>query len=98
LTNFVIVVTLQKTVGATWTGMYNNFPGGSVSESHVDNGAQVIYTWQSISGQTIGPNGGPYTAVAQFNLIGTAQPTSGDTYAATVTANSGQSGTLAGHF
>ena len=93
-----IVVTLQKTVGATWAGMFNNFPGGTMIESHMDNGAQVTYTWQSINGQTIGSVGGPYTATAQFNLIGTAQSTSADTYIITITASNGQSSTLSGHF
>jgi len=96
LTNVIIVITLQKTVGGTWAGMYNNFSGGTMSESHVDNGAQVIYTWTSVNGQTIGPS--TCTAVAQFNLIGTSQPTSGDTYIITIMTIDGQTNTLSGHF
>ena len=98
LTNLTIVVTLQKIVGGTWTGMYNNFPSGTMSESHADNGTQIISTWTIIDGQTIGPNGSPYTAVSQFNLIGTAQPTNGDTYTITITTVDGQTITQSGHF
>ncbi|CAF1555205.1 unnamed protein product [Adineta ricciae] len=98
LSNVIIVVTVQKTVGAKWTGMFNNFPGGSMTESHDDNGAQVTYTWRSTGGLSIGSVGGSYTATAQFDLIGTAQPTTGDTYNVTITTDNGQTSTQLGHF
>lgn len=98
LSNVIIVITVQKTVGAKWAGMFNNFPGGTMSESHVDNGAQVIYTWKIVNGQTIGSSSRSYTVVAQFDLIGTSQPTSGDTYTVTIMAVNGETRTLSGHF
>lgn len=98
LTDLVIVITVQKTVGAKWTGMYNNFPGGTMSESHTDNGEQVIYTWTSINGQNIGSSNNSYTVVAQFDLIGTAQPTSDDTYRIRYTTIDGRTNLLVGHF
>jgi hypothetical protein len=98
LSNVIIVITVQKTVGAKWTGMFNNFPGGTMSESHVDNGVQVIYTWKIVNGQTIGSSSNSYTAVAQFDLIGTAQATSSDTYTVTIMTINGEERTLSGHF
>ncbi|CAF3624397.1 unnamed protein product, partial [Rotaria sp. Silwood2] len=98
LINVTITITLQKIVGARYTGMFNSFPDGSMSESHVDNGAEVIYTWTNVKGQTIGPNRSPYKAVAQFDLIGTSQPTSGDTYTVMITTLTGQTNALSGHF
>ena len=98
LTSLAVVITVQKTVGARWTGMYNNFPGGTVSESHTDNGTVVTYTWRSINGQSIVASNNPYTAVAQFDLIGTAQPTSVDTYRVSYMASDGRTGILVGRF
>lgn len=98
LSNVIIVITVQKTVGAKWAGMFNNFPGGTMSESHVDNGAQVIYTWKIVNGQTIVSSSRSYTAVAQFDLIGTSQPTSSDTYTITIMTINGETRTLSGHF
>ena len=98
LIDLVITINVKKTVGARWAGMYSNFPGGTMTESHTDDGTKVIYTWTIINGQNIGPNNNPYTAVAQFDLIGTAQPTSNDTYSIRYTTNDGRTNLLVGKF
>ena len=98
LTNITIVITVQKTVGATYNGMFDSFWGGTVSESYVDNGSQIIYTWAIVSGQTISSSGSPYTNEAQFNVNGTSQPPSGDTYVVTATTIGGQTSTTSGNF
>jgi hypothetical protein len=69
-----------------------------MNQSYVDNGTQIIYTWSIVNGQTIAPSSSPYTAEAQFNLIGTYQPTSDDTYIVTGTTITNQTSTLSGHF
>jgi hypothetical protein len=98
LTNVTIVITVQKTVNATYSGAYNTFQNGTVTQSYVDNGTQIIYTWRIVNGQTIAPSSAPYTVEAQFHLKGTYQPTSGDIYIVTVTTNINQTSTLSGHF
>jgi hypothetical protein len=69
-----------------------------MTQSHVDSGTQIIYTWRIVNGQTIVPSSNGYMVEAGFNLIGTYQPTSGDTYIVTVTTNINQTSTLSGHF
>jgi hypothetical protein len=98
LKNITIQIFLQKTVGATYGGAYTTFWGGILNQSYTINGTQIIYTWTIVNGQTITCSGGPYTAVAEFSLTGTAQITSADTYIVTTTTTAGVTTTLSGHF
>ncbi len=98
MTNITIQIIVEKTVGATYNGIYNTFWGGTINESHTTTGTQIIYTWIIVNGQTINCSGGPYTVQAQFDLIGTAQITSADTYIVTMTTSAGVTTTLSGHF
>jgi hypothetical protein len=98
LINITIIITVQKTVNATYSGAFSTFWGGTVSQAYVDNGTQIIYTWTSISGQIIQCSGSPYTAQAQFTLHGISQTTSADIYTVQATTVSGVTSTTSGHF
>ncbi len=87
---------MQRTVGASGSGLSNNFPG-VLSQSYVNNATQIIYTWVIISGQTVPPSNS-YSVMGQFSLTGTAQPASNDTYMITTGLSSGQTNTLSGNF
>lgn len=78
--------------------MWNSFPSGIFNESHVDNGTQIIYQWIVTNLQIIPLVACPYTMEAQFNLVGTVQPTSTDTYSFTSTTIAGLTSTFSGHF
>jgi hypothetical protein len=69
-----------------------------VTQSYVDNGAQIIYTWVIVSGQIITASGGPYTLQAQLHLFGVSQVTSSDTYQMTATTVGGITSSSSGHF
>lgn len=99
LTNITAHITVHKTVGATYNnGTYNTFWAGTVSQSQVDNGTNIVYTWTMVSGQTIDCSYGPYDIEAQFDLPGTPQIISPDTYILTTTTISGVINTFSGNF
>ena len=97
LINITIRITVEKTVGATYNNMDNSFWAGVLNQSHIDNGAQIIYTWTISNSQTVNcPSS--YQIAARFNLFGTAQPNSVDTYVVTTSDTSGLVTTTSGVF
>lgn len=98
LSNVTIQIFVQKTVGATYNGRYNSFSTGVITSSYVDTGTEIIYTWTIVSGQTVNCVSGSYSVAAQFNLVGTAQITSADTYVVTTTTTGGITTTFTGNF
>ncbi|CAF3398026.1 unnamed protein product, partial [Rotaria sp. Silwood2] len=98
LTNLTIQITAQKTVGATYNALSDSFAPGVVSSSHVTNGVQIIYTWTIISGQNIACVISWFDVKAQFNLVGTQQIVSADTYMVTTTTSAGVTSTYSGYF
>ena len=98
LSNLTIIITVQKTVGATYHGAYSTFGSGLMNVAYVDTGTEIIYSWTIVSGNTIPAYNSPYRAVAQFNLYGTIQITSADTYEIRATTTSVVTSTVSGHF
>lgn len=98
LANVTIQIFVQKTVNATYNNGYNSFSTGVITSSYVDTGTQIIYTWTIVSGQTINCVSATYSVAAQFNLFGTAQITSADTYIVTTVTTGGVTTTFTGNF
>ncbi|CAF2044995.1 unnamed protein product [Rotaria magnacalcarata] len=90
VTNISIMTTVQKTVGASFNGIWNTISTASITQSYIDNGAQIIYTWSMINGQTVPISQCPFKMAADFNLLGTAQLTSGDNYLVNIEMMTGQ--------
>ncbi|CAF3820303.1 unnamed protein product [Rotaria magnacalcarata] len=61
ITNLTITITVKKAVNASYSGMWCTISGLSITQSHVDNGAQIIYTWNIMRRQTVPPGNCPYT-------------------------------------
>jgi endoglucanase len=87
-----LTVTVQKTTGITYAGIYTSF-GGTMT--HTDNGTTITYTYTLNSGQTLSPGSG--MVAAQFNGTGAAHSTTGDTWLLTTTSG-GVTSTISGHF
>jgi hypothetical protein len=83
LSNITAVITVQKTVNTTFANQYTFFLEGTVNWTHQETSSQVIYTWLSNMGQIIEVTGKPYYVEAQFQLQGTKQIVSNDTYSFT---------------
>ncbi|CAF3754311.1 unnamed protein product [Rotaria socialis] len=98
ITNISIVTTVQKTVGAYFNAIWNTISTASITQSCIDNGAQMIYTWGMINGQTVPTSQCPFKMAADFNLLGTAQPTSGDNYLVNIEMITGQVYAFSGSF
>ncbi len=93
ITALTATITIQKTAGISFNGMYTTF--GGVTTTHTDNGSTITYTFTLNSGQSLSP--GSYLNAAQFNGNGTAHSTSGDTWSITTTSG-GKTSTQSGHF
>jgi fibronectin type 3 domain-containing protein len=78
ITAFTVSITVQKTSGLTYNGMYNTF--GTITETHVDNGTSITYTYSASGVSTTSVTFG-----AQYNLSGTVHSVTGDTYSVTYT-------------
>ncbi len=99
LSNITIVITVQKTVNATFAKQYNTFPPDTVNQTHEETSSQIFYEWFINNGQTIVTSGFPYYAEAQFQLQGVNQTVSNDTYSVTIQgACNRQFFTQTGHF
>jgi hypothetical protein len=94
ITAMTLTITVQKTTGVAYSGMYTTF--GGMTLSHVDNGTTITYTYTLNSGQTIA-SGSNQLAAAQFGGNGTAHATTGDLWSLTTTSG-GKSNTISGHF
>lgn len=97
LTNITIRITISKTVGATYNNMDNSFWAGVLNQSHSDNGTHIIYRWTINNSQTVScPSS--YVIGARFDLFGTAQPNSVDTYVVTTRDTNGIITAISGTF
>jgi endoglucanase len=94
ITALTITITVQKTTGVSYNGMYTTF--GGATTTHVDNGSTITYTYTLSAGQTISPSSN-LLAAAQFGGTGTAHSTNGDLWSITTTAG-GVTSTQSGHF
>jgi hypothetical protein len=94
LTALSITITIQKTTGLTFNGLYNTV-GSQIQQSHATGASTFTYNFTLTPGQTV--SAGNWTFAAQTNGTGTAHPTSGDTYTVTYTTG-GQTYTQTGHF
>jgi hypothetical protein len=75
------------------------FWSGTVNQSQSTTTLLIIYSWISLSGQTISTGGYPYYVEAQFQLQGVNQTVANDTYLITTqSACNGQLLTYSGHF
>ncbi|CAF1389422.1 unnamed protein product [Adineta ricciae] len=97
-TNLTIEIIVPKTVGATFNGQSNSFSTGQVTQSYVDTGTEIIYTWKIVSGQTISCANPTYNVAAQYNLSGTPQPNNVDSYTITLTTSTGVTTVQSGYF
>ncbi|CAF3328394.1 unnamed protein product [Rotaria socialis] len=87
------------TSGNSWfLSEENTISTASITQSCIDNGAQMIYTWGMINGQTVPTSQCPFKMAADFNLLGTAQPTSGDNYLVNIEMITGQVYAFSGSF
>lgn len=68
-----------------------------MSQSHVDNGSQIIYHWTIVSGQTVYCPGS-YEVGGYFRLLGTNQPNGTDSYSVTTVSSVGTVITSSGTF
>ena len=94
VTAMTITVTVQRTPGVTFNGMYNTAGSFSQGNSGNSNPAAITYTW-TLSGQ-LGQGMGRLF-VAQSNGTGTPHPSSGDRWTVTYTVG-GQNFTQSGTF
>jgi alpha-L-arabinofuranosidase len=95
ITALSITITVQKTTGVSYNGMYTTF--GGVTTTHTDNGSTITYTFTLQAGQTISPNTNSLIAAAQFGGNGTVHATTGDLWSITTTSG-GVTNTASGHF
>jgi hypothetical protein len=99
LSNFTAFIYVQTTVGATFANEYNTFWSGTVNQMYSTTNSQIIYSWLIITGQTISSSAFPVYVEAQFQLQGTNQTVTSDTYTViTQSACNGQLLTYSGYF
>ncbi|HET7809630.1 MAG TPA: glycoside hydrolase family 9 protein [Steroidobacteraceae bacterium] len=95
ITALTITVTVQRTTGISYSGMYNTV-GGQIAQANSSTSSAITYTFTLAAGQTLPAATGRLFAM-QMGGTGTSHPTTGDLYTVTYTAG-GASTTLSGHF
>jgi endoglucanase len=95
ITAMTVTVTVQRTTGISYSGMYNTV-GGQIAQTNSSTSAAITYTFTLAAGQTLSPATGRLFAM-QMSGNGTAHPTSGDTYLVSYNAGSGTQ-TVSGTF
>jgi endoglucanase len=95
LTGVTVTVTVQRTTGVSYSGMYNTV-GGQFAQTNSSTASAITYTFTLAAGQTLSAGTGRLFAM-QMSGNGTAHPTAGDTYTVTYTAG-GTPGTVTGTF
>jgi len=95
ITALRLVVTVQKTAGVTCAGQYTSFWGGMALTGHADTGAQMVYTYTLVGGQTV--PAGSWALGAQFTGTGATHLYGADTFVLTATS-AGVTTTSVGHF
>lgn len=99
LSNITVIITVRKTLGASFTKQYNGFPPNTLIETHSETSSEIFYIWKAKNGQIIDFRFSPYYVNAQFQLAGASQLVKYDTYSviAQVACN-GVIITKTGHF
>jgi endoglucanase len=95
ITAVTVTVTVQRTGGVSYSGMYNTV-GGQFAQTNSSTTAAITYTFTLAAGQTLSAGTGRLFAM-QMSGSGTAHPTAGDTYTVTYTSG-GTPGTVSGTF
>jgi endoglucanase len=95
ITALTITVTVQRTTGVSYSGMYNTV-GGQIAQANSSTSSAITYTFSLASGQTLPAATGRLFAM-QMSGTGTSHATSGDLYSMTYTSG-GTSTTISGHF
>jgi hypothetical protein len=95
LTALSITITIQRTTGIGFNGMFNTV-GGQILQSNTVTAPTITYQFTLASGQSLGP-GTNRTFAAQTNGTGTLHPTGGDTWVVTYTTG-GVTYTQTGNF
>jgi hypothetical protein len=99
LSNITAFINVQRTVGATFASQYNTFWSGTITQTYSTGASTIVYSWTIIAGQSISSSGFPYFVEAQFQLQGTNQTVSSDSYSVTAqSACNGQTNTYSGYF
>jgi endoglucanase len=95
ITALTVTVTVQRTTGISYSGMYNTV-GGQIGQANSSTASAITYTFTLAAGQSLPAATGRLFAM-QMSGTGTAHPTAGDTYTVTYTAG-GSPQTLTGTF
>jgi uncharacterized membrane protein len=95
LTALSITITIQRTTGIGFNGIFNTV-GGQILQSNTVTATTITYQFTLAPGQTLGP-GTNRTFAAQTNGAGTLHPTAGDTWVVTYTTG-GVTYTQTGNF
>jgi endoglucanase len=95
LTALTVTVTVQRTTGISYSGMYNTV-GGQIAQANSSTASTITYTFTLAAGQSLSPATGRLFAM-QMSGNGTAHPTAGDQYSVTYTTG-GQVFTTTGSF
>ena len=99
LSNITVIITVQKTLGATFAKQYNSFASNALLQTYNETSSQIFYVWTAIVGKILDFSRPPYYVNAQFQLQGSSQMVDYDTYwvVAQVACN-GKIITSSGHF
>ncbi len=95
LTALSVTITIQRTTGVGFNGMYNTV-GGQIQQGNTITATAITYQFTLAPGQTLGPGTGR-TFAAQTSGSGTLHPTAGDTWVVSYTTG-GITYTQTGHF
>ncbi|CAF1011760.1 unnamed protein product, partial [Didymodactylos carnosus] len=88
LTNITIIIIVQKTVNAAYKTTTYNTAQSLIQQTYIDNGTTITYIWTLLTGMVFPINQSPLTVEAQFDLYGTSQNTTGDTFSIIAQGNS----------
>ena len=80
LSDITVIITVQKTLGASFRKQYNGFPSNTLTETYNETSSAIFFIWKSKSGQIIDFSRSPYYVDAQFQLAGASQMVHYDTY------------------
>jgi endoglucanase len=87
ITALTITVTVQRTPGVSYSGMYNTV-GGQIAQANISTTSTITYTFTLAAGQTLPAATGRLFAM-QMSGTGTAHPTAGDTWVVSYNTGSG---------
>jgi endoglucanase len=82
-----ITVTVQRTTGVSYSGMYNTV-GGQITQANSSTASAITYTFTLAQGQTLPAATGRLFAM-QMSGTGTPHPTAGDTWVVSYNTGSG---------